>query len=166
MLCNECKINEATVRVVTDINGVKSEIYLCESCAKRLHAIAAMDFAGAFSPFGGYSLDSPGRDKVCRSCGTRLSQFNSTGYVGCENCYREFEPTMQQVISRVQGTEKHRGKFPKRCGNAGLAAEYEGLSEDLRRAKDEDRFEDAMRIHARMKEIKEKLEKSNGTRHQ
>ena len=160
MLCSECKINEATVRVVTEINGVKTETYLCASCAKRLQAFAAMDFAGALSPFGGYSLDSPNRDKVCRSCGTRLSQFNSTGYVGCENCYREFEPTMQQVVSRVQGTERHRGKFPKGCGDTyALRNEYEGLAEDLRRAKDEDRFEDAMKIRDRMNEIRKKLEK-------
>ena len=155
MLCSECKIREATVRVVTDINGIKRERYLCPVCAQKWKLTATEQSSGAFSSFGGYGE----RDRICRSCGTRLSEFSRTGYVGCENCYREFEPYMSQVIARVQGDVRHRGKFPKSCENYALRAEYESLAEELKRAKDEDRFEDAMRIYDRMKEIRSQLEK-------
>ena len=158
MLCSECHLREATVRVTTDIDGVKRVHFLCPVCAQKLNHIAAEGISGAFSQVGGVRAAAD-RDKVCRSCGTRMSDFARTGYVGCENCYREFEPEMSRAVARVQGTERHRGKFPKSCANYALRAEYEGLAEELKRAKDEDRFEDAMRIYNRMNEIRAKLER-------
>ena len=154
MLCSDCKLREATIRVVTDINGIRREHYLCPVCAQKWKQGASEHGPGAFSSFGGYSE----RDRVCRSCGTRLSDFSRTGYVGCENCYREFEPYMSRVIARVQGNERHRGKFPRSVRGSALRIEYEGLAEELKRAKDEDRFEDAMRIYKRMNEIRAELE--------
>lgn len=49
MLCNECKKNEATVHIITDINGRRVEEHLCSECAAKLNKINTDNiFAGFF----------------------------------------------------------------------------------------------------------------------
>ena len=50
MLCEMCKVNEATVHILEDVNGTKKEVHLCLSCAGKKafgHAVlGGMDLSG------------------------------------------------------------------------------------------------------------------------
>ena len=111
MLCERCKIREATIKYTEIINGIKTEHNLCSHCAKE------MDF-GQYSalldgefPLGkllsgllGLEDDEEETDVrgnvVCPTCGTSFEDFVENSRFGCADCY---------------GGGRYPG-FPDRCG--------------------------------------------------
>ena len=159
MLCSECKKNEATVNVIKIVNGHKTELHLCSSCVKKFEQqgfFQSLD-EHLFAPFSEFVDDSILSDRVCPACGTTLSQFNQTGYLGCEKCYEEFKPEIEVMLKRVQVSSSHVGKVPK--GSRDLSSgmrEYERLSLELKKAVGEERYEDAAKIKLKIKKLMEK----------
>ncbi len=49
----------------------------------------------------------------CSKCGTSYKEILQTGFVGCENCYKEIDDLKQTIASLYAG-KKHRGKSPRR----------------------------------------------------
>ena len=89
MNCQNCGKREATVRYTQIINGVKSEIKLCENCAKKLGVGSfqfnlPMNFADFLSDFfedyGTDMLPSFVKEATkCRHCGSAYEEFIQTG---------------------------------------------------------------------------------------
>ena len=52
-------------------------------------------------------------EKVCANCGSRLSEYYSTGMLGCPQCYLAFEREIDSTLRKVQGAVYHSGKTPK-----------------------------------------------------
>ena len=89
MNCQNCGKREATVRYTQIINGVKSEIKLCENCAKKFGVGSfqfnlPMNFADFLSDFfedyGTEMLPSFVKEATkCRHCGSAYEEFIQTG---------------------------------------------------------------------------------------
>ena len=120
MLCERCKIREATIKYTEIINGIKTEHNLCSHCAKE------MDF-GQYSalldgefPLGkllsgllGLEDDEEETDVresvVCPS--PAPSRAVKTAGSGCADCYGVFDLFIKDKMKQLPGKESH--KHPK-----------------------------------------------------
>ncbi len=74
-------------------------------------------------------------DKVCRTCGTRLSEFYNTSMLGCPDCYQSFAQEINVALKKIQGATIHVGKKPKISGvDRNLLREYELLLKEKEQA--------------------------------
>lgn len=121
MLCEHCKMREATVKYVEVVNGVKTEHNLCAQCASRLDI--GQYFEGEFSLgkllSGLLGMQDTEKSSerfagvVCPSCHTTYEEFVKDSQFGCPDCYSVFDPLIGENIKHLQGSEKHVGKRPK-----------------------------------------------------
>jgi len=128
MLCEKCKTKPANVHIEKNVNGNKTFLNLCQDCSGSIGAVASLDalfggqIAHKLTPFVSMkSSVSPGRQQEmqhnyepCVTCGMSYPVFKSTGRFGCENCYRAFSEEFNAIIKRVQASNKHEGKHPKK----------------------------------------------------
>lgn len=121
MNCQNCGKREATVRYTQIINGIKSEIKLCESCAKKLGVspsyqfdlpMGFADFLGEFfEDYENEMIPSFLKEEVtCKSCGTRYEDFIQNGLLGCPECYDIFSYRLDPILKKLQGSTKHIGR--------------------------------------------------------
>jgi len=117
MLCEKCKRNEATVHLTEIIKNVKSEVHLCEACARGI---------GLNSKLSNFSLTVPDmltfldveevRDIIdvnaCKTCGGSFLDYKKAGRLGCPDCYRYLWSALEPVIKNYHGEKKHIGKMP------------------------------------------------------
>ncbi len=98
-------------------------------------------------------------DKVCASCGFRLSEFYETGMLGCPHCYKAFEKQIEQTLYKIQGKTLHTGKTPYNINNIDrqLLAEYKWLLSEKERATLEGRFSDIRTLSQQILEISNEL---------
>ncbi len=99
-------------------------------------------------------------DKVCKVCGTRLSQFYKTSMLGCENCYKAFEPEIVSVLKNMQADTFHTGKTPTACAeDKALIQKYRALLAEKERAGLEGRFKEMADVSIVLSELAEELKK-------
>ena len=97
-------------------------------------------------------------DKICKSCGTRLSEFYETGMLGCPDCYNAFRTEIISALKKVQGATTHIGKSPSFGGvDKELIAEYHHLIAEKERAGLEGRFSDMAKINSLIIELSDEL---------
>ena len=123
MLCERCKIREATIQYTEVVNGNREEHHFCAQCAREMDfgQVSAL-FEGEF-PFGkilsallgeeGQSDDPAYTQIVCPNCGTSYQQFVDESRFGCADCYEVFDLLIRDSIQKLQGSETHKGKRPK-----------------------------------------------------
>ncbi len=98
-------------------------------------------------------------EKTCPKCKKTLSEFYSTGMLGCPFCYQVFRDELSRVLVEIQGTDRHVGKPPKVRGlDRELLAEYDRLKRDKELAGIEGRFSDMAEIAEAIFELKTELE--------
>ncbi len=120
MLCEECKIREATVSVVVRAGNESTTRHLCAECVAKMNAQIAsgriMDLlSGILSAISGPEDAQPPRDDVtCPCCGTTLHQFLKSGKLGCAGCYDAFREQLQPMLLRIHGRAQHAGRRPAR----------------------------------------------------
>ncbi|HNT10780.1 MAG TPA: UvrB/UvrC motif-containing protein [Spirochaetota bacterium] len=99
------------------MKNVKSEIHLCEKCAKEF---------GLNTKFSKFSLTVPDmlsfldvhevnpsdRTAVCMSCGSSYIDIRKRGRLGCPDCYRYLGAELESIILNVHGRNRHVGKIP------------------------------------------------------
>lgn len=108
MKCQKCNKNEANVQIEIKKFGAKVQLLLCDMCAKQ-EGIFSTDYMDLdFLPF--LTLEDLEEERVCKTCGTKATEFLNTGYLGCRNCYIEFKDLIETFIKRFQGGYKHIGK--------------------------------------------------------
>ena len=137
MLCERCKIREATIQYIEVVNGVRQEHSLCAQCAKEtgFGQVSAL-FDGDF-PFAKILSTLLGEEEVeedknyaqivCPNCGTSYQEFVENSRFGCPDCYEMFDLLMRDSIKHLQGNETHKGKRPK----YGLKMVPESLTAEL-----------------------------------
>lgn len=165
MLCQQCQKRPATVHFTKIVNNHKTELYLCEECAKQKG-----DFK-IFVPFsindlltGFLDMDktaTPLADQSlvrCKTCGMDFVQFKKLGRLGCQDCYKYFAEELTPVIRRVQGGLKHNGKVPRRAGvELRLERQIQQLKAQLQKAIETEAFEEAARIRDQIRELEKQL---------
>lgn len=123
MLCQNCGKHDATVRYTQIINGIKSEIQLCENCANKLGVGSLqfnmpMNFADFLSDFfNDYETSLlPSfvkQETKCENCGASYQEFVQTGLLGCPDCYETYSERLDPILKRLQGSCKHVGRGTK-----------------------------------------------------
>ena len=170
MMCEQCHIRPGTIRLQVITEGQAVERTLCHECGQKqiaalqsapgLQSPAPMTHLGgilSFSPKPGTLVPGP---TVCPCCGYSLQQFHQTSMLGCPDCYQSFAPQLHMVLRRVQGGSVHHdGKIPARAGDGlRLHREIEHLRQELARAVNDERFEDAATLRDQVRDLERKLQ--------
>lgn len=133
-MCEQCGKNPATVRFVIVVNGEKKEKMLCQECAlkmqNQLPNLKPADLAGLLGNIVAKNVatraaeaaaaklaalppkDESYNDLSCLACGTTYEQFQSTGMLGCAQCYQAFRTPIEVMLKRMTGNLQHVGKTP------------------------------------------------------
>ena len=171
MLCQNCKQKKATYHSLKNINGNVTEQYLCNDCRRLLHDSMGMNefpqnianisnigivgsldgFADFFGMLSGMVENKPQSTLTCNNCGTTFDEFKKSLYVGCQQCYKNFEPNLQPMINSLQHATSHTGRVPKGMEHM---QEYHDLEMLIAKAKSEERFEDAISLRDTLKKLK------------
>ncbi|GMK40990.1 protein-arginine kinase activator protein [Paenibacillus sp. CCS19] len=167
MVCQECGKKPATLHFQKIVNGEKTEIHICESCARE----KSEGIPGSSNGFSIHSLLSGLLDFEragqgakqetvrCDECGLTYAQFSKIGRFGCSNCYRSFENKLDPLFKRVHGNTVHVGKIPKRSGGIiQTRREIEQLRRELVTRIDSEEFEAAAQLRDRIRELERRAE--------
>lgn len=133
MICSECNKRPATLHFTQIINGEKTEVNVCETCAQNEGYFTSFEepfslhdlLTGLFNVTSksskvnlnkGHFFDQFTSLK-CTHCELSFDDFQRIGKFGCAHCYEAFKPRVESVIQRVHsGNAEHNGKIPKRTG--------------------------------------------------
>lgn len=168
MLCQNCNKREATVHIVRNINGNKTEIHLCDECAKQQDISLSMPFVveepmsiqnileSFFDMMSGVAPQSLST-KICPICNMSFDDFKRTGMFGCSNCYNTFKREAMPVIKRIHGNVQHTGKIPGRSGSEmKKKREIEALKEELKVAISNEEYEKAAVLRDKIRDLEGK----------
>lgn len=118
MLCNKCNIKEAVVFLTMIENGQKTELYLCENCAKEsvLNSYMFDNFISALLNIENEQNEKDENNSLslkCSKCNLSYEELMKYGKIGCDACYENFSSVIQPIIKRIHGKEQHMGKILK-----------------------------------------------------
>ncbi len=137
MLCEKCRVREATIQYTEVVNGVRTEHNFCAQCASEMDLGQDFPLGRLLSGLLGLGTESPREEKyaqvVCPTCGTSYGDFVKDSRFGCPDCYEVFDLLISDKIKQLQGSDCHKGKIPKnRTAEAGKSAgkEDEAPGED------------------------------------
>ncbi|AOT71116.1 UvrB/UvrC motif-containing protein [Geosporobacter ferrireducens] len=166
MLCESCNKRNATVHVTKILNGNKTELHLCEQCAKQSEEMA-FDASFTINNFLTGLLDSIQDSPIkvdyikttkCDHCGMTYGKFKQLGRLGCGQCYNAFHEKLLELIKRVQGNEVHSGKMPKRSGGViRLKKEIKKLKLQLDEVIRKEEFEKAAVLRDKIRELESQI---------
>lgn len=173
MQCDECRRRPATVHLTKIINGHKTEVRLCEQCAREkgefaFFTVPSFSFQNLLAglleqePGQGMPMALPQRgSKKCGNCGVSYSDFSQSGFLGCSECYQEFEKPLEPLLRKIQGNTRHTGKVPGRTGGAvKVRKEIESLRQELQRLIMKEEYENAAEVRDRIKGLEKKLDEA------
>ena len=168
-LCHNCKQNPANVHVLgVEVfhgfqhpdNKIQLE-HLCETCSAaqdvpfampankqmqniwELLSLKAQDAAAAAN-------QAP--SKSCDTCGMDLKTFQSSGRLGCEDCYETFALVLTDVFERIHGSTHHSGRRPGEDPEIfKRRTRIEGLERELETAIEQEAYERAAGIRDELK---------------
>nr|WP_240503474.1 UvrB/UvrC motif-containing protein [Natranaerobius trueperi] len=167
-MCQNCSKRPATVHWTKIINNEKTEVHLCEVCAKESNQFD-FDIDSSFSLqnfltglMGGDPEDlriSDQKKVQCDTCGLTHQQFAKMGRFGCGKCYEVFGEQLKPMLKRIHGSTSHSGKVPKRAGGTlRIKRRISELKESLQRCIYREEFEKAAEIRDEIKKLEEELE--------
>ena len=97
--------------------------------------------------------------KACATCGRTLTQIRETGLLGCADCYRTFEESLQSLIERAQaGANFHIGRTPR--GERDATARHElrsRLVKELDAAVSAEQYERAAKLRDRIHSLQDEI---------
>lgn len=170
MLCENCNKNAATVHVTKILNEKKTELHLCEQCAKQSEGVP-FDTSFTINNFLTGLLDSMQDSAIkvdyikttkCDHCGMTYGKFKQLGRLGCAQCYNAFKEKLIPLIKRVQGSEIHTGKVPKRAGGSiRIRKEIKQLKGELEKTIRNEEFEKAAVLRDQIREMESQLHHEN-----
>lgn len=173
MQCERCNNNEATVHLTEIIKGVKSEVHLCEGCAKDIglnsklsnFSLAVPDFLSFLNDeVHDASRGTDGHESVCKKCGTQLKTVRKERRVGCALCYSYFREPLRELMGGKQ--LQHTGKVPEnRIDVSTYAIQHAGTSQPeqdvtilrtrLNEAVSNEEYEQAAVLRDRIRELEQ-----------
>lgn len=168
MICESCGKRPATVHFTEIVQGQKSEYHLCETCAREKGQAAYQAVAEAFSVnqflSGLMHFDPSVQTRVgeastrCENCGMTFKQFSQIGRFGCPQCYQTFAPGLESLLRKIQSSEKHVGKIPRRRGGViGLRRELQQLRQEMQNCITEEHFEEAAKLRDRIRALEQQI---------
>lgn len=162
MLCQNCQKRPANVHFTQVTNNKKTEMYLCEQCAREKGQsgigppINISDFLSGFMNFGNsetHTIQEPAKES-CEICGMTFEDFRKTGKMGCSNCYRIYGDRLKPIMKRLHGNTEHTGKVPARLsGVANQTKELDSLKASLAKAIQNEEYEKAAELRDKIREL-------------
>lgn len=161
MLCDQCKERDAVVHLTQIVDAAVTQLHLCEKCAaaKGIETTVAMpkhplgDFLHAVQQQAPPAMGDQSR---CAYCQTSLRDFRASGRLGCAHCYTAFEGALRELLRRVHGAARHRGReyaTPEALPVSTGAAELESLRERLQTAVANEEFEMAAQLRDQIRAL-------------
>jgi protein arginine kinase activator len=150
MKCQSCD-NSATVHLTDIVDGQKKELHLCQACAQKQQLLAhqELNLPAILQTLIGHHVGQLSDELArltCPVCGIKYMEFRAEGRLGCPHDYTVFRAGLQPLLMRIHRAERHVGKVPaRRPARQAVQNEME-LRRQLRRAVDEERFEEAARL--------------------
>ena len=166
MMCDECGIRPANIRLTTIVNGEKRDRNLCSECLARNQR-----FKNDFSTLAGHltglldaiksgetKIEEPIPDIECSRCGMTYEKFRKTGMVGCSQCYSDFREPLQTMLSRVHGRTQHVGRVPGGVDHQlAIKLKLEKLRQDLSKAISDEEYETAASLRDQIRALDQQL---------
>ncbi len=178
MYCERCKKNEATIHLSEIMKDIKSEVHLCEQCAREV---------GLNTKISNFTLTLPEMltflnvddvnelqgKKRCATCGCDFIEYKTNGKLGCPDCYIYLADQLEPALVSFHGDLRHCGKFPlynNSTENNEIKIpvvknknpdDLSRLQVELEDAVREERYEDAAVIRDRIKELNGSLKKQD-----
>ncbi|WP_026569017.1 MULTISPECIES: UvrB/UvrC motif-containing protein [Sediminibacillus] len=174
MECQECHERPATLHFSKIVNGNKTEIHVCEYCAKEkgymgyeddaysLHNLLSglFNFDGASGLNEQHASSRPSEQRLtCPKCGMTYQEFARVGKFGCAECYQTFSDRLNPVFRRVHsGNTTHHGKIPSRIGSGIQQKRKLGeYREQLKQLIANEEFESAAQVRDKIKQLEKDL---------
>ena len=175
MTCEECNKRPATVHFTKIINNEKTEVHLCEKCAKEKGGELDFNVDPGF-PINNFlsglmdvdkSLDSKQfkkdlgqSDKLqCGKCNLTYNQFSQISRLGCSNCFTVFSKHLNPLLKRIHGKTSHMGKVPKRTGgNLRVKKRIGEMKEELQECIKREEYERAAEIRDEIRKLENELD--------
>lgn len=167
MLCEKCKQNKATVHLTKILNNKKTEIHLCEECARKSQDISFENPFTINNFLTGLldSVQSPHikvdyiKTTTCSKCGMSYGKFKQLGRLGCSECYKTFSEKLMPLVKNVHGSQQHVEKIPKKTGSViRMKREIMNMKKELNRAIDKQEFEKAAELRDKIRLLEKDLE--------
>lgn len=171
MYCQECNERPASLHFTKIINGEKTEMHLCEHCAKEkgemipgsnsfsIHHLLSglLNFQQPFSENA--SERDKSKETQCNKCGMTYTQFTSIGRFGCSNCYNTFNEKLNPIFKKIHsGNTSHSGKIPKRIGSdIHEKRKLQEMRQNLQLFISKEEFEKAALLRDEIKLVEKKL---------
>ncbi len=155
--CNICE-NQATVHLTQILNNKIHKVDLCESCAQEKGVTDPNGFSLADLLVKASGEDEGGDEAAlkCPSCGYTQAKFRKTGRLGCPDCYIHFRGTIDSILANMHKGTAHCGKVPANArAHMSLREEVARLEEELKKAVDAERYEEAAEYRDRIQAVKE-----------
>ncbi|WP_173917985.1 UvrB/UvrC motif-containing protein [Halobacillus sp. Marseille-Q1614] len=180
MDCQRCHKRPATVHLTQVINGEKSEIHVCEHCAKEkgymnekednftltdlLSGLFNHDHQFSFKGQQSKPYEKQSVQLKCPNCGLTYQQFAKIGKFGCADCYKTFDERLDPIFKRVHsGNAHHHGKIPKReAGHLHLKKQVDQLRAELRGMIEQEEFEQAAQLRDQIRSLEQQLHQEKG----
>ncbi|MFD2043205.1 UvrB/UvrC motif-containing protein [Ornithinibacillus salinisoli] len=173
MQCQECQKRPATLHFTQVINGNKTEVQLCEVCAKEKGYMSYPEegyslhnlLTGLFNFDSSQVKNAQGtqfqqmKELQCSKCNMTFSEFKRVGKFGCAECYHTFATHLDPIFRRVHsGNTKHHGKIPKRKGGSlHLKKQVDTYKAELQNLIVNEAFEEAATVRDKIREIELKI---------
>lgn len=137
MLCDACKENQATVRLISVVDGQKTERHMCMPCVTkqklRLRTEGVQSILSAFISSNAGKRVPKNPDLRCSGCGVRYDDAIQAAQMGCAHCYQEFSGQLKPVLFRMHGNVHHVGRMPQ---NVDFSMKKQRRLEQIRREMD------------------------------
>jgi protein arginine kinase activator len=118
MKCERCSLEIATIHLTEIIKDSKSEVHLCEKCARDIGLNAKLSGFSISIPemltfLNKSDLEGVETGDRCKICGTGFFEYSKTGLIGCPQCYENIKQSIKPVAEGIHGSVIHKGKIPK-----------------------------------------------------
>lgn len=166
MICEKCNKRTATVHLTKIVNSKKSEMHLCEECARESGELEftvqpAFGFQNLISGLfeGAQPSLAVKETNRCPLCGMNIADFRNSGRLGCGQCYGVFGRQLAPILHRVQKGTEHTGKVPNRAGEAVKEKrKIEQLKSQLQEAIAREEYEQAAVIRDELRRLEKDTE--------
>lgn len=137
-------------------------MHLCEECARKKGInISISSTVAAPEPKEEKQEIVP--DFHCGNCGLAFSEFRTKGWLGCAECYRAFESEIDNILTQMHGSRKHKGKEYRNKAPRPAVVDIDTLRKKLDRAIKNEEFETAATLRDeinRLQQGKKSLERA------
>ena len=161
MLCEECKVNEASYTISVMMGEEVTQRHLCTECMAKMNmSLASGNIRGLLSTIlsaitgGEQTAEPPKEEIVCPRCHTTWSQFSKSGHLGCPGCYEAFREPLHPMLLQVHGRVQHAGRRPLNTEKAQrVRSQQEELAYQMEQAVALEDFETAATLRDRIKAL-------------